>query len=553
MGVNKNTVAEKQEHITHKRLTSIKRKFFIFSLLLLTFIIVVGTIFFSIAMKQIIKQSIDEELEQTVALGRIKLEARINSEIAIIRNMAKSPIIADYFSEPTDQTFERLARRELEAYRYTLRSESLFWINTTDKKYYRNDTLVYEVNIETSTNPLTYWYKKTLHETTEYNLNINFDEQSQIPKLWVNAPVFDRTGAPVGVIGTGIDLSDFVYVIFSEQKSRAQTFFFNVQGEITGAKDVNLVAEKRHINEVFEICGDKILSTALDLNYNEIRFFECSRSEFAVAAISEFGWFIVSTIPLVGGNYGYLMTFLFVIMSIVMVFMFLMFNIIVAKLLTPLQNMVKALNQISSDWSSPYILAKRNDEVGIIARSICDFLDQNRTLTNDVYNDALTGIYNRRFLETNMERVIKSLSRGDNELSLLFIDIDFFKKYNDTYGHQKGDECLKSVAKALTETLSRTDDFVARYGGEEFVVVLPHTDEDGAKTVAQTMIEQVRNLNITHEKNEPVGFVSISIGITTGKVSHTHNGDNYIKLADEALYKSKENGRNQYTFEALKA
>jgi diguanylate cyclase (GGDEF)-like protein len=147
--------------------------------------------------------------------------------------------------------------------------------------------------------------------------------------------------------------------------------------------------------------------------------------------------------------------------------------------------------------------------------------------------------------------MMKYLTRGEAELSVFFIDIDFFKKYNDTYGHAEGDECLKTVAKTLAESLSREDDFVARYGGEEFVVVLPNTGESGAKAVANTLLENVRAKNIAHEKNEAASCVTISVGITTGVVKHTQSGNDYIKKADEALYKSKQNGRNMFTFESF--
>jgi len=544
----KETVPNIQSAITHKRLTSIRRRFFNISLILLLTIIVGGTSCFLVAIREIIKQDINKELEQTITLKRISFEAMVNSEIAIVRNMANSPVIADFFSNPHDPLLERFARRELEAYRHSLKSDFLFWINTTDRKLHRNDTLMYTLDTSCAQS---YWYEKTLNKTGVYNFNINFNKELQVSKLWVKAPVFNLEGNAVGIVGTGIDLTYFVSALFKEQEGRADILFFNSDGQITGAKDVGLVAETRTLGDIFGEIDEQILAMSENLDHNEIRTFESKRSEIAVAAMSNLGWYIVAAIPLTYDNYANLMTFLFIIMSLVIFLMFLMFNVIVAKLLAPLQNMVEALSQMSSQWTSPEILAQRDDEVGIIARSISDFLDQNRALTKDVYRDSLTEIYNRRFLEMNAERVIKSLSRGNNDLSVLFIDIDFFKKYNDTYGHQKGDECLKIVAKTLEETLMRPDDFVARYGGEEFVVVLPNTDKNGAISVANTVIENVLKQKIEHEKNEPHRVVSISVGITTGNVSHTQKADDYIKFADEALYKSKENGRNRYTFKTF--
>jgi len=172
----------------------------------------------------------------------------------------------------------------------------------------------------------------------------------------------------------------------------------------------------------------------------------------------------------------------------------------------------------------------------------------NIDLTDKVYLDPLTGIYNRRFLEENLKSITHSLKRSIDVLSVMMIDIDYFKKYNDTYGHGEGDACLIEVAEAISKTLHRPEDFAARYGGEEFTVILPHTDENGARFVAEKLLENVRALNIPHEKNEAADHVTISIGLTTGNASYPQDGDDFIKQADKALYMSKQNGRNRYTY-----
>ncbi len=166
-------------------------------------------------------------------------------------------------------------------------------------------------------------------------------------------------------------------------------------------------------------------------------------------------------------------------------------------------------------------------------------------------HDPLTGIYNRRFLDENLKRLIASLSRGACDLSLMMVDIDYFKKYNDTYGHLEGDRCLQLVAEAIDSAAGRADDFVARYGGEEFVVVLPYTDEQGARVVADKVLNAVRSRNILHEGSEIAKHVTISVGVTTGKVKHTHDREDFLKQADALLYQSKQAGRDRYTFTRL--
>ena len=163
-------------------------------------------------------------------------------------------------------------------------------------------------------------------------------------------------------------------------------------------------------------------------------------------------------------------------------------------------------------------------------------------------NDALTGVYNRRYLEANLKKLFASLSRSDDRLlSLLMIDIDYFKKYNDKYGHPKGDECLKEVANILKSGAVRQDDFVARYGGEEFAIVLPHADEAGARVVAHKLIRKIREKKIPHKASEIADHVTISIGIACGRVEHTNNIEDFIDRADEALYNSKQTGRDKFS------
>ena len=167
------------------------------------------------------------------------------------------------------------------------------------------------------------------------------------------------------------------------------------------------------------------------------------------------------------------------------------------------------------------------------------------------YCDAITGINNRWFFEDNVKRCLKSLSRPGNSLSLLMIDIDYFKQFNDTYGHLEGDRCLALVANAIKGTVTRVNDFVARYGGEEFVVVLPNTDENGARVIAEKLHENIRKCNIPHVESNVASHVTISIGCATGHVDRQRSERDYIKHADEMLYISKQQGRNRSSFCAL--
>lgn len=160
--------------------------------------------------------------------------------------------------------------------------------------------------------------------------------------------------------------------------------------------------------------------------------------------------------------------------------------------------------------------------------------------------DGLTNIPNRRYFDDFYERVDKASIRQSESMAIMMIDIDFFKPYNDHYGHWQGDECLREIALALSSAVKRPSDMVARYGGEEFVVLLKGTDEDGASQVAQTLIDAVAECKIVHEFS-PVGqFVTISIGVAFRAAGGDISREDLLKRADDKLYEAKERGRNRF-------
>jgi len=163
------------------------------------------------------------------------------------------------------------------------------------------------------------------------------------------------------------------------------------------------------------------------------------------------------------------------------------------------------------------------------------------------YHDALTGIYNRYYLDTTISTVLRTLSRREGTLTFMMADIDFFKLYNDTYGHIEGDKCLVAIADIIAKAMDRTDDFVARFGGEEFAIALPNTDEESARRVVAKIMDGLRQCAIPHSSSA-TGYVTISIGAVTGKVGPNNTFDDFLKVADEMLYRSKQGGRNQASF-----
>ncbi|MCL2765250.1 MAG: sensor domain-containing diguanylate cyclase [Treponema sp.] len=527
--------------VSQKRQTSMKRSFIVFSCILFLLIFTVSSIAFVILMEQILHQNSGYELMKTVELERLRLEASVNAEIAIVLKMADSPIIVKYFDNPYDSELKDLAFDELNSYCRALVGKSIFWVNDKDNIFY--STLHEQYTIDPDS-PENYWYNMTLYETDLYNLNINYNPDLNVTNLWINAPVFNIENIPVGIVGTGINLSDFINDIYIHYTGNAQLYFFNLAGEITGARDINLVKNKVNIKDRHGLIGEEIFSQSLKLKDEEIIYFDTidEKGIAVLGTISALDWYVTAVHSFyIGEALNTRMTILFGVMIIVILSVFTIFNIFVAKLLEPLNQIIKSIGQISSDWDLKwYNEAKNKNEIETLGKFL-----------NMTVIDQLTGLYNRRFFDGSMKKIIKSLSRTGGKLSLLMLDIDFFKKFNDTYGHDMGDNCLRKVAAIISRNITRDDDFAARYGGEEFVVVLPNTDENGALLIAEKLLNSISECNIPHENSDTAKYVTVSIGGTTGIVKHSHEESDYVKRADAALYKSKNNGRNQYTFECF--
>jgi diguanylate cyclase (GGDEF)-like protein len=158
--------------------------------------------------------------------------------------------------------------------------------------------------------------------------------------------------------------------------------------------------------------------------------------------------------------------------------------------------------------------------------------------------DGLTGIANRRLLEEHLQQEWRRMKRDKSNLVLVMADIDYFKKYNDLYGHQAGDDCLKTVARVLDEHCRRPGDLAARYGGEEFMLVLPSTDLEGGCAIVERISQTLAELKIKHEASDSSQFVTVSFGIACAVPDSSFKVEDLVSAADEALYDAKSKGRN---------
>ncbi len=171
----------------------------------------------------------------------------------------------------------------------------------------------------------------------------------------------------------------------------------------------------------------------------------------------------------------------------------------------------------------------------------------NKKLESVSYTDSLTNLYNRRYFNIVYDRELKRAKRTKSHITFMMLDIDYFKQYNDTYGHLEGDEALKSVAQVLKDTLKRPADFVFRLGGEEFGVLFTETDESNSANIARDICDAIREKKIEHKTSKAHKYLTMSIGVVSCKATDELNEEVLLSRADGMLYKSKDSGRDTYS------
>jgi len=213
--------------------------------------------------------------------------------------------------------------------------------------------------------------------------------------------------------------------------------------------------------------------------------------------------------------------------------------------LVKLPDNIELVARIRYHSRSYMTLLQRDEAYRALRVSQQQLLDTNLVLQRLMNSDGLTGLSNRRHFDEYLELEWRRAIREQSQMSLMMIDVDYFKAYNDSFGHLEGDEALRQVANAIRGSCSRPSDLPARYGGEEFALVLPNTSPGGARLLAEKLRQTVAALNIPHISPAPGATLTISIGLSTMTPQPGSTSRQLIMDADKGLYVAKNNGRNQ--------
>ena len=489
--------------------------------------------------------------------------AHIAKEISLISKAAHSSAVIEWLADERNEDKKRRAFEELSGIVGELHSFNLYI--GVEKSF--NEYKIEQNYTETDTRPCATlaannsaddWYFDCIASDSGYLIQIGIDAVMQRKRVWFNYKVV-RDGVPLGVIATGLDFSHITEELYSQYDSdHMRSLIIDGKGII--CMDSSLLRDTKYLHSDFEATltgefSDPVMLATVDSYLNHIGdALEESRAPavvklsggphrfMAIAPIRLTNW---SSVILSSGlapdlNMSMFLPVFGTILLLLIVYAVATNAISHRLIFSPLEHLISSLAQLNYTKGTPIYGIDRKDEFGKLSNTIQD-------LFTKANYDALTGIYNRRFMESSLNDLMGFLSRSNSFLSILMIDVDYFKLYNDTYGHDQGDVCLKAVAKTLARSVARADDFAARYGGEEFVIVLPHATEAGACLIAEKLLENIRGLNLPHAKSSAAEQVTVSAGVMTTRVAYSHKWDDYLKCADQALYISKQTGRNRYT------
>jgi signal transduction histidine kinase/CheY-like chemotaxis protein/HPt (histidine-containing phosphotransfer) domain-containing protein len=345
----------------------------LFSCVLFLVIVAASATVYAIAARQINHSFVEQRLSIASETLRLNLAITIESELTLARKMADTPIIRQYFLQPSDTRLASMAKDEFDNYQRHFKKGVVFWVSDVDKIFYSTGNAPYILN---PADPESYWYNMTLYETDIYNFNINYNPDLDEINLWVNLPVFKggegTPKTPLGMLGTAIDLTDFVDFVISTYRGddeRIVTYMFNHLGEITSAADYDLVFNKTLLTDRLGGIGVKIIETAASLDESEKSIFTFGNSMYMVGTIPEMNWSMVISYPLSGFfALNPVMNAMFLGMLLLVLIILIAVNLFIASsnnALSKQNTLLKALNKKaeSASQAKSAFLAKMSHEI----------------------------------------------------------------------------------------------------------------------------------------------------------------------------------------------
>jgi methyl-accepting chemotaxis protein len=281
--------------------SSPQRKVLFFSTLFFCVIVAGASAAFLFAMRQMARNDTFGEISRIIETRNLQFTTAFDSQINLAVNMAESPLIRAHLKNPGNAELARLAHAEFSANRKSFSGNNIFWIRDVDKRYYFNDKYSYTLD---PVDPENVWYAPTLNQKDRFSFNVNFDIWIERTLCWINVPVYDDNKTPVGIVGTGIDLTDYINILFKGLSEDETLLLFNGFGEITGAKDIPYMERKMLISDVWESGQQVFFEAQSSKEGGAPKIFVINNRAYAVSKIPQLNWFIAVSRPMTPGYFS---------------------------------------------------------------------------------------------------------------------------------------------------------------------------------------------------------------------------------------------------------
>jgi class 3 adenylate cyclase len=430
-----------------------QRKVLLFSVLFFFVILAGGSAAFLIVMRQIVRNDTFSLLSRIIETKNLRFTTAFESQINLAVNMAESPLIRTHIGNPGNAELARLARSEFNANRKSFSGNNIFWISDIDKRYYFNNEYSYTLD---TADPANDWYAPTLNQKERFSFNVNFDIGIKRTLCWINVPVYDDNKTPVGIVGTGIDLTDYINILFKGLGEDVTLLLFNGSGEITGAKDISLMEKKATVFEVWE-AGRQVLFEAQSSGDDEVRTFIIGNKAYAVSKISRLNWYIAVSQPVTIFMFLNNTVFVFIALIAVILFIFVIFNVYISNILRPINLMLERMRNLSAEWkNSSHNLRIR--QIVFVCFAFILMIVISFSATNIILRSHLT--YEAQELLRVAELTIASNLR---EAMTTLVDSSFTMRYLIERGESQ--ENLRRYMVDVTNWLMGNNDLVYGFNG----------------------------------------------------------------------------------------
>lgn len=370
------------------KLKTIKQKLNLYTGVVLAVVFLVACIVAFMYSRTSNEKKVRAQLEQIANQKNLEFQANLNSQIILALQMSKSPVIIDYFRNPTDEDLFDQALKEFSAYQESFLGKASFWINAKDLKFYSDLNYSYTVNPD---DPDSYWYNMTLNETEVYNFNINYNSELKKTMLWLNVVVRDEKDKPVGIVGTGIPLSNFINEMYKNFDDRIQMYLYNSSLEITGARDSKILSDKPQVTEFLPYLTEDKALVEKPVHYKD-------HGEYYVAPVSVIGWNLVLYRPQHASD---ILTYEGMVLGLIMILIAVVITVFFTYIIRKL--MIQTTNHLDTTKEKASAQVELMDQVNATITENVDYLDQFGTLIEHQINQISTSVDNTTDLMNDLE------------------------------------------------------------------------------------------------------------------------------------------------------